>query len=70
MLDIFDSDECYLNNIYRYFERDSSERCFQCSNCNPDLKVTVKENGKFKVVKVKRKKYKKKAKKAKKTKKK
>jgi superfamily II DNA helicase RecQ len=56
MLDIFDSENCYLNEIREYFEREPKEKCNNCSNCNPDLKVIVKENDNFKVIKVKRKK--------------
>ena len=63
MLDIFNTENCYIKEIKEYFGREYEKAtCNQCSNCVPSLRVEVKKNEDFKVVKIKRKVTKKKKK--------
>jgi len=59
MLDIFETEDCYIKRIKEYFDYDSNiNKCSQCSNCLSEISISVKENENFKVVKVPRKKRK------------
>jgi len=55
LLQLFDKDTCYIEALNEYFDRESTDNCNQCSQCDPSLIIEVDEDNTFKVKKIPRK---------------